>query len=164
MRVASTVEPNSRAPKTVISASEKGTQWPLALQLLAAPRFRLVPNEVSFSGTLAAVYVCSSRVCEVPFVTGPYCDINPLYLANTSCTYSCSGCSERCLSWVDLEVNCCWSVPILYIKKFPPTHPGEVDCRPPLAVWCVFASAIEQYSPSQKDLCAGLELVVVALD
>ena len=32
----------------------------------------------------------------VPFVTGPYCDINPLYLANTSCTYSCSGCSERC--------------------------------------------------------------------
>lgn len=87
----------------------------------------------------------------VPFVTGPYCDINPLYLANTSCTYSCSGCSERCLSWVDLEVNCCWSVPILYIKKFPPTHPGEVDCRPPLAVWCVFASAIEQYSPSQKD-------------
>ena len=103
-------------------------------------------------------------VCLVPFVTGPYCDINPLYLANTSCTYSCSGCSERCLSWVDLEVNCCWSVPILYIKKFPPTHPGEVDCRPPLAVWCVFASAIEQYSPSQKDLCAGLELVVVALD
>ena len=55
----------------------------------------------------------------VPFVTGPYCDINPLYLANTSCTYSCSGCSERCLSWVDLEVNCCWSVPILYIKKLP---------------------------------------------
>ena len=90
------------------------------------------------------------RSC-VPFVTGTYCDINPLYLANTSCTYSCSGCSERCLSWVDLEVNCCWSVPILYIKKFPPTHPGEVDCRPPLAVWCVFASAIEQYSPSQKD-------------
>ena len=55
----------------------------------------------------------------LPFVTGPYCDINPLYLANTSCTYSCSGCSERCLSWVDLEVNCCWSVPILYIKKLP---------------------------------------------
>ena len=87
------------------------------------------------------------RTGPVPFVTGPYCDINPLYLANTSCAYSCS----RCWSWVDLEVNRCWSVPILYIKKFPPTHPGEVDCRPPLAVWCVFASAIEQYSPSQKD-------------
>ena len=29
---------------------------------------------------------------------------------------------------------------------------GEVDCRPPLAVWCVFASALEQYSPSEKDL------------
>ena len=27
---------------------------------------------------------------------------------------------------------------------------GEVDCRPPLAVWCVFASALEQYSPSKK--------------
>ena len=42
---------------------------------------------------------------DVPFVTGPYCDIHPLYLANTSCTYSCS--REKCWSWVDLEVNCC---------------------------------------------------------
>ena len=24
--------------------------------------------------------------------------------------------------------------------------------RPALAVWCVFASALEQYSPSEKDL------------
>ena len=29
---------------------------------------------------------------------------------------------------------------------------GEVDCRPLVAVWCVFACALEQYSPSEKDL------------
>ena len=53
---------------------------------------------------------------------------------------------------VDLVVN------FAGVFDLPARPPGEVDCRPPLAVWCVLASAPEQYSPSVKDLVCRARL------
>ena len=104
----------------------------------------------------------------MPFVTGPYGDINPLYLRTYLYVYSCSRALEKCWSWVDL-VSTAAEVfrSCVLISSHAPTHPGEVGCRPSCgvvclcwevtavllsAVCCVFASALEQYSPSEKDL------------
>ena len=100
------------------------------------------------------------------FVTGPYGDINPLYLRTYFCV--CSGALEKCWSWVDLVVNCCCSVPILHFNKFPPTHPlavaGKWTAVPLLRCGVSLLLRLSSTVPAKKKKCAGLGSVVFALD